>query len=93
MNADQIEEIVNKLLNFKKTKNKEEIDYCSDFTEFKTTNKIFYDTILSGEFDPIIFKKMMDCKRKLENGEDKYSVDVRFGTYMSEKYIDPVIKK
>ena len=94
MNADQIEEIVNKLLDLKKEdKSKEFIDSLSDFTEFRINNRVFYDTILAGEFDPVIFKKMMNLKRKLENGEDKYSVDVKFGYYMSEKYIDPVIKK
>ena len=94
MNADQIEEIVNKLLDLKKEdKSKEYIDSLSDFTEFRINNRVFYDTILAGEFDPVIFKKMMNLKRKLENGEDKYSVDVKFGYYMSEKYIDPVIKK
>jgi len=94
MNADQIEETVNKLLNLKQEgKSKEFIDSLSDFTEFRTNNRVFYDTIIAGEFDPVIFKKMMNLKRKLENGEDKYSVDVKFGYYMSEKYVDPVIKK
>jgi len=94
MNADQIEEIVEKLINLKKeNKSNEFIDSLSEFNEFKLTNKTFYQTILSGEFDPAIFKKMMNLKRKIENGEDKYSVDVKFGYYMSEKYIDPVIKK
>jgi hypothetical protein len=94
MNADQIEEIVEKLIILKKeNKSKEFIDSLSEFNEFKLTNKTFYQTILSGEFDPAIFKKMMNLKRKIENGEDKYSVDVKFGYYMSEKYIDPVIKK
>jgi hypothetical protein len=94
MNADQIEEIVSKLLILKKEgKSKEEIDLLSEFNEFKTNNKLFYNTIINGEFDKDIFKKMMNYKRKIENGEDKYGVDVKFGYYMSEKYIDPVIKK
>jgi len=94
MNADQIEEIVSKLLILKKEgKSKEEIDLLSEFNEFKTNNKLFYNTIINGEFDKDIFKKMMNYKRKIEKGEDKYGVDVKFGYYMSEKYIDPVIKK
>jgi hypothetical protein len=60
MNADQIEEIVSKLLILKKEgKSKEEIDLLSEFNEFKTNNKLFYNTIINGEFDKDIFKKMM----------------------------------
>jgi hypothetical protein len=36
---------------------------------------------------------MMKRKREIEAGKDQYSVDVKFGKFMAEKYIDPVIKK
>ena len=39
-----------------------------------------------------IFKRMMTLKRKLEDGEDSYGVDVKFGQYMAEKYVDPLVK-
>ena len=42
---------------------------------------------------PVIFKQMMKMKRELESGKDQYSVDVKFGQYMADKYIDPVINK
>ena len=32
-------------------------------------------------------------KRKLEGGEDPYSVDVKFGEYMADKYIAPVVSQ
>ena len=41
--------------------------------------------------DISIFKQMMKMKRKLENGEEQYSVDVKFGKFMAENYIDPVV--
>jgi hypothetical protein len=53
---------------------------------------MFYETILNGQFEPTIFKEMMKMKRRLESGEDQYSVDVRFGQFMASKYIDPVSK-
>ena len=40
-----------------------------------------------------IFKEMMKMKRKLESGEDQYSVDVKFGKYMGSIYLDPIAKK
>jgi hypothetical protein len=91
MNADQIEQIVNEITELKKTKTKEELDTI--YTEFRTKNKLLYETVLSGEMDNFVFKQMMSMKRKLEAGEDQYSVDVKFGQFMSERYIDPVIKK
>jgi len=39
-----------------------------------------------------IYRQMMKMKRKLESGEDQYSVDVKFGKYMAEKFVDPVVK-
>jgi hypothetical protein len=38
-----------------------------------------------------IFNQMMAMKRRVEGGEDQYSVDVRFGKFMAEKYIDPLV--
>jgi len=93
MNADQIEQIVNELLELKKTKTNEEIDQLEQFVDFKTKNKVFYGVILSSDMDVTIFKEMMKMKRRLEAGEDQYSVDVKFGEFMAGKYIDPVIKK
>jgi hypothetical protein len=93
MNADQIEQIVNELLELKKTKTNEEIDQLEQFLDFKTKNKVFYGVILSSDMDVTIFKEMMKMKRRLEAGEDQYSVDVKFGEFMAGKYIDPVIKK
>ena len=93
MNADEIEEIVAKLLKLKReNKSKEYIDSLSEFKGLRDFNKALYELILAGEYNDEIFKKMMEYKRKLENGEDKFAVDVKFGYFMSEKYIDPVIK-
>jgi hypothetical protein len=91
MNADEIENIVAKLLELKDTQSREELDNL--FVDFRTRNRVFYETILSGQFEPVIFKEMMKRKREIESGKDQYSVDVKFGQYMAEKYIDPVIKK
>jgi len=93
MNADQIEEIVNELLELKKTFSRGDIDQMEKFDNFKTRNRTFYDVILSPEMDLNVFRQMMKMKRRLEAGEDQYSVDVRFGEFMAVKYIDPVIKK
>jgi hypothetical protein len=94
MKAEEIEEIVKNLLKLKEEgKSKEEIDLLSEFNDFRTNNKLFYDTIIGGDFDGGIFKKMMSLKRKLDNGADSYEADVKFGKFMAEKYIDPVIKK
>ena len=38
-----------------------------------------------------IYKNMMKMKRKLEGGEDQYSVDVKFGEFMAEKYLKPIV--
>ncbi len=94
MKASEIETIVYKLMELKKTVSIKEIDAMEEFNEFKKTNKMFYSVILSDEgMDPEIFKNMMKFKRKLEEGADQYSVDVQFGQYMSDKYIAPVLKK
>ena len=91
MNADTIEKIVIELLVLKDQKSKEELD--EQFLEFRTKNRMFYETILNGQFEPVIFKEMMKRKRELESGKDQYSVDVKFGQYMADKYINPVINK
>ncbi len=93
MNADEIETVVNKLVSVLKTNSLAEIEQMPEFDQFKNKNKLFYDTIVSGGYDPDIFKKMMSMKRKLESGCTQYEVDVKFGKFMAEKYIDPVIKK
>ena len=92
--ADQIEEIYSKLSKLKETSSIESINQMEEFADFKKKNRTFYEMILSPEgTDPVIFKEMMAMKRRLENGEDQYSVDVRFGKYMATKYIDPVKDK
>jgi hypothetical protein len=92
--ATQIEEIVEKLVELKKTHTLEQINELEEFVEFRTKNRVFYETIFSVDgLDRTIFKEMMKMKRRLEAGEDQYSVDVKFGRYMASKYIDPVISK
>jgi len=94
MNAETIERHVSNLLVMIKTKSPEEINKLTEFDDFKKNGgKALYEIILKNEFDMKIFKEMMKMKRRLESGEDQYSVDVRFGTYMAEKFIDPVLKK
>ena len=93
MDANEIETIVKKLLLLvNANRSKEYIESLEEFNIFKEKNKMFYELILKGEHDPVVFNQMMKMKRRLEAGEDQYSVDVRFGTYMASKYIDPVIK-
>lgn len=91
--ASEIERIVNSLIKLKETKNKEFIDNLEEYLEFRTNNKLLYETVLSSDMDMSIFKKMMSMKRKLEDGDDQYSVDVKFGQYMADKYLDPLVKK
>ena len=91
--ADQIEAIVEQINVLKKDHTIEQINQMDSFNDFRTKNKLFYEMIVSPQgMDPLIFKEMMKMKRRLESGEDQYSVDVRFGKFMAEKYIDPVIK-
>jgi hypothetical protein len=92
MNADTIEKHVKNLLELVKTKSDEEINVLTEFDDFKKNGgKLLYEMILKNEFDPLIFKEMIKMKRRLESGEDQYSVDVRFGKFMAEKFIDPVV--
>ena len=53
---------------------------------------MLYEMTLSDEMDLNIFKQMMSMKRKIEFGEDQYSVDVKVGQMMAEKYLDPIVK-
>ena len=92
MLAIEIEEVVNKLLYLKKHMHISEINELEEFKQFKEENKLFYETILSDDMDMNIYRQMMKMKRKLESGEDQYSVDVKFGKYMAEKFVDPVVK-
>ena len=92
MLAVEIEEVVNKLLYLKKHMSVSEINELEEFKQFKEENKLFYEMILSEDMDMNIYRQMMKMKRKLESGEDQYSVDVKFGKYMAEKFVDPVVK-
>ena len=91
MKANDIERIVNEIITLKDVLSKEVLD--DKYLEFRTKNRMFYETILNGEFSPQIFKEMMKAKRSLEAGEDQYSVDVKFGQFMADKYIAPAIEK
>jgi hypothetical protein len=92
--ASQIEEIVNEIELLKANFTHEEISKMEKFNEFKTQNKILYEMVCSEEgVNKNIFNEMMKMKRRLESGEDQYSVDVKFGRFMAHQYIDPVIKK
>jgi hypothetical protein len=90
MKSFEIEAVVSKILTIGDS-NLIENSNDPDIVNFRTNNKTFYETIVAGEFDPIIFKKMMQMKRRLENGEDQYSVDIKFGEFMKEIYIDPIL--
>jgi len=91
MKADEIEAVVDKLLKLKK--NNIDVNSLTEFDDFRLHNKLFYETVMSDSFDTNIYKQMMVMKRRLEGGEDPYSVDVKFGEYMAEKYINPVISR
>ena len=90
MSADEIEKIVESILQLKEKVSRQELD--TQFLDFRTKNRIFYETLLNGQFQPEIFKEMMKRKRELESGKDQYSVDVKFGEYMAEKYLAPALK-
>ena len=94
MKADEIEVIVSKLIELnKKNVPISQIDQMEEFAQFREENSLFYKTALSNDMDLVIFKQMMKMKRKLEDGEDQYGVDVKFGKYMADKFIEPVIGK
>ena len=92
--AAEIEEILKKIAELKKNgETMETINLMDEFLDFRTSNKMFYELILTDNdvINNPIFKQMMKMKRRLESGEDQYSVDVKFGQYMADKYINPVI--
>lgn len=91
--ADQIEEIILRLSKLKEEFTVDQINKMEEFSDFKKKNRVFYETVLSGNMETSIFKEMMKMKRRLESGEDQYSVDVRFGKYMGSIYLDPIAKK
>jgi hypothetical protein len=94
LTADEIEKIVSKLLTFKKTHSTEEINEMSEFEIFRLNHNLFYNMIVTdSDFDMKIFKEMMKMKRRLESGEDQYSVDVKFGQFMADKYLKPIVEK
>ena len=93
MRSEEIEIYVHKLLELKKYKTTDEIDLNTETLDFKTKYPDLYKIVLSNEMDIEIFNKMMICKRKLENGDDPYSVDVKFGEIMAERYVYPLINK
>ena len=93
MLANEIEKVVNQLFELSKELTRTEIDLLPEFDEFKTQNKLFYEVIFSPDFNLPIFKEMMKMKRRLEDGEDQYSVDTRFGKFMSDIYLEPVVSK
>lgn len=91
--ADEIEKIVNELTFLKQNCTLDEINSNPEYDSFREQNRMFYDMILSEEgINQPVFKEMMKMKRRLEAGEDQYSVDVRFGQFMASRYIDPVVK-
>ncbi len=91
MNADDIEKIVEELLLAKDIYPKEVLD--QRYLEFRTKNRMFYETILNNEFDYLIFEQMMKAKRQLESGRDQFSVDKQFGQFMADRYVTPALKK
>jgi hypothetical protein len=95
--ADEIERIVYELSDLRKVASREQIDANEEYTNFRTSNRIFYEMIICGDIETpenkTIFKEMLKMKRKLEAGEDQYSVDTKLGQFMAKKYIDPVTEK
>jgi hypothetical protein len=92
--ADEVESIIKKLTQIKETHTMEQVNKLEEFLPFRTQNRMLYEMVFSKEgVNEMVFKEMMKMKRRLEAGEDQYSVDVRFGQFMAKEYIDPVIKK
>ena len=89
MNADDIEKIVEELLLAKDIYPKEVLD--QRYIEFRTKNRMFYETILNNEFDYLIFEQMMKAKRQLEAGRDQFSVDKQFGQFIVNKFTCPYL--
>jgi len=91
LKADDIEKIVAEILSFKNIFSKEKMDNL--YLDFRTKNRMFYEMIMDNQFDTEIFKEMMKAKRKLEAGQDQFSVDKEFGKFMADKYIAPALEK
>ena len=93
--ANEIESFVKRINLLKKDYTSFEITEMEEFYEFRMSNRMFFELILSDNDvqKNVIFKQMMKMKRNLEGGEEQYSVDVKFGQYMADKFIDPVINK
>ncbi len=91
LTADYIEKMVKlaKIYHFEG----KSFDESPELAEFGKKHQMLLNTIKDSTFNEEIFKQMMKCKRQLENGVNPYSVDVKFGTFMKEKYIDPVLPK
>ena len=91
LKADDIEKIVAEILSFKNIFPRSKLDDL--YLDFRTKNRMFYEMIMDNQFDTEIFKEMMKAKRKLEAGQDQYSVDTQFGKFMADKFITPALEK
>ena len=91
LKADDIEKIVNELLSFKNIFSREKLDIL--YFDFRTKNRMFYETIMNDEFDPDIFAEMMKAKRKLEAGQSQYSVVQSFGQFIADRYVTPALER
>jgi hypothetical protein len=91
LKADDIEKIVAEILSFKNIFPRNKLDDL--YLDFRTKNRMFYEMIMDNQFDTEIFKEMMKAKRKLEAGQDQYSVDTQFGKFMADKFITPALEK
>jgi hypothetical protein len=89
MKAELIEKYVAELRMDMKILSVEDINKMDKYFTFKNdpNTKMLYEIIIKGDFNKGIFKEMMRMKRRLEDGEDQYSVDVRFGQFMADKYL------
>lgn len=92
--ADQLQRDVYELVNARKDRTESEIDSDPRFDEFRKDNKMMYDMIVKeNDFNEEIFKELISMKKLLESGEDQYSVDVRFGQFMADRYLTPIKEK
>lgn len=90
--ADEVEKYYLMIKEFKKTMTNQQIQDHPEFRELRKSQPFLLTEMLSDSMDITIFKKMLSMKRKLEDGEEQYAVDVQFGKYMAKKYIDPIVK-
>jgi len=92
--ADQLQHDVYTLVNARKHHTVSEIENSPEFDNFRKDNKMIYDMIVKeNDFNEEIFKELIRMKRRLEAGEDQYSVDVRFGQFMADRYLAPIKEK